>query len=47
MTRDEYGGESAAEVLSEMTGRPVEDFQPDDDLEYPKPDELESVYNAD
>lgn len=34
---------SAAELLSEMTGRPVEDFRPDDDLDYPHPDELESV----
>lgn len=34
---------SVAEVLAEMTGRPVEAFQADDGLEYPEPDELESV----
>lgn len=40
----EYTDKSAAEILSEVTGRPVEEFQFDRE-EYPLPelDELESV----
>ena len=46
MTTDRQGeGEqqSVAEVLAQLTGRPVVEFETDDDLEYPDPDDLESV----
>ena len=34
---------NAAEVLAELTGRPVEDFEPD--VEIPELEELESIEN--
>lgn len=39
----EYTKKTADEVLAEWTGKTVEDFQPPEDVEYPHPDELESV----
>lgn len=35
--------DAAAQVLSEMTGQPVDEFEPPEDAEYPHPDSLESV----
>lgn len=32
-----------SEVLAAITGRPASDFKPPEDVEYPHPDELESV----
>lgn len=42
--RDTAGDQqNAAEVLAELTGRPVEEFEPPKDIEYPDFGELESV----
>lgn len=32
---------TAAEYLADETGRPVEDFEPPEDIEYPHPEDLE------
>lgn len=34
---------TAAEILAEMTGRPVEEFELTEDMEFPELDELEST----
>lgn len=33
----------ASEVLAALTGRPSSEFKPPEDVEYPHPEELESV----
>ncbi|MDS0280008.1 hypothetical protein NDI85_19675 [Halomicroarcula sp. S1AR25-4] len=35
--------EPVSAVLAEMTGHPKEEFEVDDDAEFPDPDELETV----
>lgn len=39
----EYRDEAVSEVLAKMTGRDASEFEVGDEVEYPHPDDLESV----
>jgi hypothetical protein len=41
MALEERDGKTAAELLAEATGRDPEEFEVDEDMEFPDPDELE------
>jgi hypothetical protein len=43
MSLENRDQKTSAELLAEMTGRPVEDFELPEDIEFPDPDELECV----
>jgi len=53
-TRDDYRdkdtdvtSKSSAEILAEETGRDKEEFEPPEDIEYPHPEDLETVDESD
>lgn len=43
MAQETKDAQTAAEWLSEQTGRPIEEFEPPEDIEYPNLGDLESV----
>lgn len=43
MSLENRDSKSFAELLAEETGRPVEEFELTEDMEFPDPDDLEHV----
>jgi hypothetical protein len=43
MSLENHEEKTAAELLAEETGRPVEEFELTEDMEFPDPDDLEHV----